>query len=145
MGKGVWNINDVVDLYNCCSVRMLLPMGGYDLDKITGDIFIRFAKEGEPFTALGENVPIHASANHIVYADERRILCWLWNHKDSAFTCIDDESQDVIFFIDALEQGRIQKAVELLAHELSAIGNLPCDYGILNAKLTEVDLDKLTS
>src|SRR5579872_6265923 len=88
-GKEIWSINNIVDLYNCVSLLTLLPMGGYDLKKIAGGIKIRFAKEGESFLGLGERQPVQAKPNHVVYSDEERLICWLWNHKDAAATCID--------------------------------------------------------
>jgi len=59
-GKEIWKINSIVDLYNCHSVLSLLPMGAYDLDKVVGDISIRYAREGETFLALGEKERLEA-------------------------------------------------------------------------------------
>ena len=67
-GKAIWNICNVVDLYNCCSVMSLLPMGGYDLDKISGDIRIRYAKEGEVFLGLERKKLQETHPDHVVYS-----------------------------------------------------------------------------
>lgn len=137
-GKGIWNISNVVDLYNCCSLLSLLPMGGYDLCKISGDIKIRFAKEGETFLGLGEREKTEIRPNHVVYADDQRIMCWLWNHKDSAETCIDDHSKSVIFFVDAFEQSSVRAALQLLSKELNRIHSVPLQSGILNSSLRSI-------
>lgn len=129
-GKSIWKINQLVDLYNYCSVLSLLPMGGYDLDKIVGDIQIRYAKEGEPFQGLGEK-EVAASENHIVYADDEGVICWLWNHKDAARTCIDERSKTVLFFIDAAN-GDVQEGIDLLFDHLRNIGAISLQSGILN-------------
>lgn len=131
-GKEIWNINSVVDLYNCCSVFSLLPMGGYDLKKISGTITIRFASEQEPFYPLGAKEKIEAKSNHVVYADDQRVICWLWNHKDARETCIDEDSETVIFFIDSFESAGLQKALSELAEHLKKIGGIPSETGILN-------------
>lgn len=131
-GKEIWNICNVVDLYNCCSILSLLPMGGYDLKKVSGGITIRYAKEGESFLGLGEREKIAARSNHVVYADDERIMCWLWNHKDSAQTCIDESSKYVLFFIDSFEHERVQVALKQLAENLTKIQCLPLQTGILN-------------
>ncbi len=131
-GKEIWNICNVVDLYNCCSILSLLPMGGYDLKKISGGIAIRYGKEGETFCGLGEREKTPIQSSHVVYADAERILCWLWNHKDSAETCIDATSQDVLFFIDSFERDRVEAALKQLGENLTKIGCLPLETGILN-------------
>lgn len=131
-GKELWNICNVVDLYNCCSILSLLPMGGYDLSKISGDIKIRYAKEGELFHGIGERSKVQPSTNHIVYADDQRLMCWLWNHKDSSETCIDENTKQVIFFIDSVDSDAIQKALAQLSDNLEKIDSIPISSGILN-------------
>lgn len=131
-GKEMWRINTIVDLYNCCSVLALLPMGGYDLDKISGDITVRYANEGEPFVALGTTAKIATKSNHIVYADAERVICWLWNHKDSADTCIDESTKKVVFFIDAFNHDPLKTAIDQLELHLSKLGCIQRGRGVLN-------------
>lgn len=139
-GKEIWNICNIVDLYNCCSILSLLPMGGYDLKKISGNINIRYAKEGEPFLGLGEREKITAKSNQVVYADDQRIICWLWNHKDSGETCIDQTSSNVLFFVDSFEHSKVQFALKTLEENLEKIQCLPVEKGILNAASFQVCL-----
>lgn len=140
-GKEIWNICNVVDLYNCCSVFSLLPMGGYDLDKISGDIVVRYAKEGELFQGLGEREKVEVKANHIIYGDDKRVLCWLWNHKDSAETGIDENSKNLVFFIDSArraEAERIPQALQLLTDNLEKIQGVTFRKGVLNKLTPEI-------
>jgi lysyl-tRNA synthetase class 2 len=139
-GKGIWNICNVVDLYNCCSVLTLLPMGGYDLNKISGDITIRYAKDEEPFLSLGEKEPIKAKGNHVVYADQKNVICWLWNHKDSSQTCIDETTQYVLFFIDAFDNSTAQNALIQLKGNLIKIDCTPLEEGVLNKESPQANI-----
>ncbi|MEN8236165.1 MAG: phenylalanine--tRNA ligase beta subunit-related protein [Pseudomonadota bacterium] len=102
-GNKMWEISNIVDLYNVCSVLSLLPMGGYDLKKISGDITIRYAEHNEVFEPLGEKQKQPILPNHIVYADAEKLLCWLWNHKDSKLSCLDQDTKEAIFFIDSAD------------------------------------------
>ncbi|MBM3192359.1 MAG: hypothetical protein FJZ63_06905 [Chlamydiae bacterium] len=140
-GKEMWNICNVVDLYNCCSILSLLPMGGYDLKKILGDITIRYAKEGEYFLGLGEREKIAVKSHHVVYADDERIMCWLWNHKDSAETCIDESSNYVLFFIDSFKCDTVQNALKLLAENLTKIECQPLETGVLNRSVPQKEIN----
>lgn len=137
-GKGIWNISSIVDLYNCCSLHNLLPMGAYDLKKINGEIQLRYGKENEVFLPLGseEIIPVHE--RHIVYADAEKILCWLWNHKDSRLSSIDTNTQDAIFFVDAAfhpQTSSVQNAINSLSYHLEQIGCRPGISGILDAQV----------
>lgn len=142
-GKGLWNICNVVDLYNCCSVFSLLPMGGYDMSKISGDIKIRYAVEGEEFHGLGERLKTQAKANHVVYADDQRLICWLWNHKDAFETCIDENTKQVIFFIDSVADvgpNAVQQALSDLSMHLQQINGVPITFGVLNSTTPSVSI-----
>lgn len=124
-GKDIWEINGFVDAYNCASVISLFPMGGYDLSKIEGDICLRFAKDDEPFTPLGAEKPIFTNKKQVVYADEKQVICWLWNYKDASQTCIDHSTEYAIFFIDAAFQPKhwtLNQAVEYLSNTFLGMG-----------------------
>lgn len=140
-GKEMWNICNIVDLYNCCSILSLLPMGGYDLDKISGGIKIRYAQESETFLGLGEREKIEVQSNHIVYADEKRIICWLWNHKDSKETCIDENSSRVLFFIDSFDSSKAQMALNMLEEHLQKINCIPIEKGVLSQVSPQINLN----
>lgn len=116
-------------------------MGGYDLKKVSGDINIRFANEGETFQALGQRDAIQAKSNHVIYADDARIICWLWNHKDSAATCIDESTNEVIFFIDSIRsETNLQDALNHLATLLEKIQCAPVNSGVLNKETPYVEI-----
>jgi lysyl-tRNA synthetase class 2 len=115
-------------------------MGGYDLSKISGNIKIRYANQGEPFLGLGERTSIQAASNHVIYSDDKRIICWLWNHKDSAETCINTDSKTVLFFIDSFDLAKTEAALDLLSKHLESIRCIPEKKGILNALSPEAEI-----
>ena len=51
-GKGLYRINNVVDIINYISITTKFSIGGYDLDKIKGNITLGKGKEGEPYEAI---------------------------------------------------------------------------------------------
>ncbi len=53
-GKGMPRINALVDAVNYCSVRLLLPFGSYDLDRIEGDVTLRLGTEDEWYAGHGK-------------------------------------------------------------------------------------------
>lgn len=67
--KGLYRINNAVDLGNVVSTHFHLPMGLYDMDKISGSILIDVGKEGEEYQGISKSV-IHANGKLILRDDE---------------------------------------------------------------------------
>lgn len=112
-------VNSVVDLYNAVSVRQLLPMGAMDLDHVHGDITLRFGRSGETAELLGMEAPVFVTDRQVVYADEKRVITWLWNHRDARDTAVTLETQRAIFFVDGLQGSEsVATALEELAERL---------------------------
>src|SRR5438132_6062132 len=67
-GKGLPQINAVVDVINLVSVESRLPIGLYDLGHIVGEIVFRAGREGETYKGIGkydlnlEGLPLFADA-----------------------------------------------------------------------------------
>ena len=67
-GKGLYQINSVVDINNMVSLESLNPAGTYDLEKITPPIEFRIGAAGESYKGIRkdliniENLPIFADA-----------------------------------------------------------------------------------
>lgn len=63
-GKGLYQVNNIVDLLNLISLQSGFSIGGYDADKIVGQIEFGIGKPNEPYQAIGrgnlniENLPI---------------------------------------------------------------------------------------
>ncbi len=67
-GKGLPQINAVVDVINLVSVESRLPIGLYDLAHVSGDIVFRAGRAGETYKGIGkydlnlEGLPLFADA-----------------------------------------------------------------------------------
>src|SRR5437667_3791802 len=67
-GKGLPQINAVVDVINLVSVESRLPIGLYDLTHVTGEIVFRAGRAGETYKGIGkydlnlEGLPIFCDA-----------------------------------------------------------------------------------
>jgi DNA/RNA-binding domain of Phe-tRNA-synthetase-like protein len=67
-GKGLPEINAVVDVINLVSVESRLPVGLYDLAQVSGDVVFRTGRAGETYKGIGkydlnlEGLPIFADA-----------------------------------------------------------------------------------
>ena len=119
------HINNAVDLYNIVSVRHIIPMGGFDLDKVNGDIYLRFSQGDETFIPLGPSDPETTYHGEVVYADDSRILTRRWNFRDADATKITEETSNLAMFLDASPEIRVE-TIQLALAELEVFYKKYC-------------------
>lgn len=134
-GQEMWNVSSVVDCYNCASVATLLAMGAHDTAKIDGAITLRHGRTGEKFLPLGDGGEVvDVDPRNILYADESKVCCWLWCHRDTRLAGISEETKEAVFIIDSAFTPRttsIEAGLELLTGHLENIGCKAKASGIL--------------
>lgn len=101
-GDEIPTISKVVDIYLVVEAEFCLPIGGYDLDKIDGDIVLRLSPGGEPFVPLGmPHVKELTYPGEIVYSDSIKILTRRWNYRDCDSAKITSQSKNIALFCEA--------------------------------------------
>jgi len=108
-------INAAVDAYNAVSLRHLVPMGGFDLDRVRGDIVLRYSEGGEEFIPLGPAAAEETYPGEVVYADNARILTRRWNYRDCEETKITVDTVNLAMFVDgspAIPRGVVENALK---------------------------------
>jgi DNA/RNA-binding domain of Phe-tRNA-synthetase-like protein len=132
-----------VNLYNAISLDMLAPMGAYDRAKLPPEpMLLRFANPvRDRFTPLGgKAADFPLNPDLVVYACGDTVLCWGFNHRDSTETALDAQSDDIVFFSEALNRedgARSADAMEAVKARLAAIG-VACSDPVLATKNSPV-------
>jgi len=116
------HINNLVDLVNALAVRHLVPMGAHDIDRVAGDLAVRFTGAGEVFTPFGETTPETVDEHELVYADgaEVRTRKWVWRQGEKAKVA--ETTRNVFFPIDGFygyTDANVRAAQADLAAQLS--------------------------
>jgi DNA/RNA-binding domain of Phe-tRNA-synthetase-like protein len=139
-------INPIVDGYNRVSLRHLVPVGGYDLAAIAGDIHLTRARGGETFSPLpagGSDEEV--DPGEVVYRDERRVLTRRWNYRDGAVTAIQPHTTTVVLLAelpdDTVPAGVVETVVDDLVTELGSLGGQVTARFVLSAVEPTADLD----
>ncbi len=101
-GHGAPRINKAVDISNYLSLKHLVPLGVNDMDKIEGNISLTTSTGKETFIPIGSTEKEKPDKGEIIYKDSKEILCRRWNWRDSEKAKIDEETKNVIYYIDAL-------------------------------------------
>ena len=140
----VWSVSNVVDCYDCVSAVNLLPMGAHDIAKLKGDLTLRYGRQGEKFCPLGAGESeIEVDPRNVVYADDEKVCCWLWNYRDTREASVSEETKEALFLVDnafETEWRTVEEGLAALAEELKNIGCTVADYGVVDAASPSVDI-----
>lgn len=113
-------INPFVDAYNAVSLKHVFPLGADDLDRVSGDLAFREAREGDTFFALGEENAANdpPKPGEIVYADGEKVLCRRWNWYQDARSPVTPATTRAVVTVQSLGTGDLAAAVGDLARLL---------------------------
>jgi DNA/RNA-binding domain of Phe-tRNA-synthetase-like protein len=95
--KDLYQINSIVDVCNYASLSFLLPIGLYDIQKISGNVVFRLGRESEEYEGIRKDM-IHVR-DRLILADD--IGPFGNPSADSQRTAIDLKSSQVLMVIFA--------------------------------------------
>jgi len=130
-------INPAVDSYLIAETLHNLPIGGYDISKIDGDIILRFSPGDESFLGIGSQDVEYTTPGEVIYSDYSRILTRRWNYRDCEYSKIDKTTTSLALFVEG-PTSEIQD-VEIIETILEISSNLG---KYCNAATKELFLDK---
>ena len=134
-GAKIGHINNLVSLYNVVSLRHLLPVGGEDLDKVSGDVVLARAGEAEPaILLLGEKEPRSPRPGEVIYKDDVGAVCRRWNWKEADRTKLTHDTRNAFLVIEALPPVA-RDAVEAAIGELADLVRRYCGGSVTTALL----------
>jgi DNA/RNA-binding domain of Phe-tRNA-synthetase-like protein len=106
-GGEPFRVNPLVDFYNSVSLAHVLPAGGFDLDRLEGDLDVRLTREGDTFHALDEDVPVPVPPGELAYCAGTEVLTRHLVWRQSRRALIGPDTRNVVLVSEALgEVGR---------------------------------------
>ena len=81
-GDSIPHINKLVDSYDYISLKYHTPCGGEDIDKMKGDILLKYSEGSEKYTQLGSKEETKVSKGEIVYVSGDEVVCAKWNWRE---------------------------------------------------------------
>lgn len=142
----MWNVSNVVDLYNCVSVLNLKPIGAHDAEKLKGNLILRRGRADEKFYPLGAgDAVVDVDTCNILYADDEKVCCWLWNHRDTREASVSSDTKHAIFLIDQAfdtEWRSVEQTMAALSGELEKIGAKITASGVVDLANQSAEVGK---
>lgn len=108
------SISTVVDAYNLASMKTIIPISGFDKDRLKPPLKIRFARNGESFTGIGMNKALTLTDRMLILANEKQVLC-IYPYRDSNYTKISEQTQNVVivgYGAPGITEKQLTEAVE---------------------------------
>jgi DNA/RNA-binding domain of Phe-tRNA-synthetase-like protein len=93
-GKTLPCINTLVDVYNLASIKSRIALATFDVDKLEGDLLMRFAEEGEQFYGIGMEKPLILKGGEIVVSDEEKLVA-VYPYRDADNTKVTDRTENI--------------------------------------------------
>ncbi|MFK7950175.1 MAG: B3/4 domain-containing protein [Saprospiraceae bacterium] len=119
-GKGLYKINNVVDLLNLVSISTGYSIGGFDADKIEGEISVGVGEANEPYEGIGRGT-LNIEGLPILRDDKSGFGT---PTSDSVRTCVTSSTKRFLMAIldfDGLEE--LAEAMDLAVDLLERFGD----------------------
>ena len=129
-------INPIVDAGNAASIETLIPIGIYDLDKLSLPLVITISKGGEIFRPIGGKEE-KLSGGIPIMVDSRGIVVHVYPHRDSIDTCVTHETRKVLVLgagIVGVPRERVEKVVVRCIEILTRIGWNWCSHVVIKPR-----------
>ncbi|MFC1687604.1 B3/4 domain-containing protein [Patescibacteria group bacterium] len=143
-GKKLYSINTLVDLYNLISLKYIVPVGGEDINSISGDVQLDFANGTEYFIRLGGEKNEPPSAGEVVWKDDQGVLCRRWNWREADRTKLTENTKNAIIVIEGLPPV-VREDIENAAKELANLIQKYCggfvEWGILDQQESHKEIN----
>ena len=97
-GRPLPRINTFVDAYNLASMESTVPLAGFDLDGLSGELLMREASAGEEFLGIGMEKPTTLKGGEIVVEDNEKLVA-IYPYRDADVTKITVNTDDVMMLI----------------------------------------------
>lgn len=96
-------INLAVDIYNLISLESKLALGAHNMDKVDGNVTLRFTDGTERFVPIGQTEPIPVKPHEYSYCDHsNEVLCRL-EIRQVEKTKVDESAKNVFYIIQGNE------------------------------------------
>lgn len=114
-------VSALVDLCNLASLRAMLPVAAFDLDRVSGNLIVDFATGGEGYFPLGEEADHPPYPGEVIYRDGQQMAhSRRWNWRQSDASRVSHDTRRVLITTEALDAGA-RTGVEAAVGDLTTL------------------------
>jgi len=140
-GNELPNISAAVDAYNLASMQTIIPISGFDKDRLNPPFHVRFA-ENETFTGIGMDKPMLLTKKMLVLTDEKQVLC-VYPYRDSDHTKITLQTRNAVIIgygAPRISQEWLKAAIERTLEYIKRVSGGEIETLAVFGKFTAADV-----
>jgi len=121
-GKGLYQINTIVDINNLISLETLHPVGSYDVDNLKPPVVFRIGKPGESYKGIGKEIVNIADLP--VFVDEKGPFGSPTSDSERTMITLDTEKVMIVIISFTGQEhlkGQLQRTTNLLCNYAGAV------------------------
>ena len=121
----------------------MLPVGGDNIDKIDGNILLKFADGTEQFTELNSNETKNPREGEVIYSDDKEVLCRRWNWRECDKSKMTEDTANVTLVVEGLPpvtKEEVESATKELSELMKKHLRGEVEIFILNRENPELDI-----
>ena len=112
--KALPHIHPLVDLCNAVSVAYAIPIAVFDLDRVDGNLEVRYADGAEAYLAFSGETE-HPAPGEVVFADAAsQAHARRWTNRQSALSAVRPDTDRVLIVAEALHDDAVADVAALL-------------------------------
>lgn len=134
-GRGMPQINPIVDLGNAVSLKYRIPIGAHDLGTILDSLEVRFVRDGDVFIPFGGGDTETPESGEVVYVSGGQVRTRRWTWRQSEIGKITAETSGVLFPIDGFtdfNKEQVIAARDELAGDIEKYFGIEAEVGLLD-------------
>ena len=119
------HINKAVDIYNIISIDSKLCLGAHDIDKVSGNVYLKITDGSENFIPLGsEESETIENGEYSFVDDDNDVICWL-DIRQVDKTKVTENSNNILYLIIGNKENTYEE-LEKVANEIIKITTRYC-------------------
>jgi len=119
------HINKAVDIYNIISIDSKLCLGAHDIDKVSGNVYLKITDGSENFIPLGsEESKTIGNGEYSFVDDDNDVICWL-DIRQVDKTKVTENSNNILYLIIGNKENTYEE-LEKVANEIIKITTRYC-------------------
>jgi len=114
-GKPLPQINTFVDAYNLASIKSEIALAAFDIDKLVGNLLMRFASDGEKFLGIGMKEPMSLTGTEVVISDDEKIVA-IYPYRDADVSKVTEDTKNVLILVcgvPGISEDRLKSAMSV--------------------------------
>jgi len=126
-GGSLPRVNNVVDVGNLVSLKTLVPIGLYDLDRISPPLVLKLSEGGEEFSPIGSQGVEKLKRGLPVIVDSRGVVVHVYPHRDSRVSMIVGDTRNVLVIAcgaPGVPRSLVREAADMVVRILKDINPL---------------------